>query len=97
VGCREVQAVARAIPGHPAITSFDSGYNLPYESLDSLYSALATLPALESISFSNGRQQARQQNESTLANSETLTELLRVPSIRSVHFIVSLSHPLFVK
>jgi hypothetical protein len=93
----EVQAVARAIHGHPTITSFDSGYNLPYEWMGSLYSALATLPALESISLSISGQQARPQDESTLANYESLTELLRLPSMRPSIFIVSLSQPLFVK
>jgi hypothetical protein len=49
--------------------------------MNSLYSALATLPALESIKFS-----VPPEDESTLATYESLTELLRVPSLRSVKF-----------
>jgi hypothetical protein len=77
----EVQALARAIRGHPTIIDFDSGRNLPYESMDSLYSALATLPALEAVELSVARE-----DEITLANPESLTTLLRVPSLRSVCF-----------
>jgi hypothetical protein len=77
----EVQALAKAIRGHPTIISFDSGSNLPYESMDSLYSALATLPALEAVKLSVARE-----DEITLANPESLTDLLRVPSLRSVSF-----------
>ena len=80
----EVRALAMAIRGHPTITSFDNCCNFPYESSDALYSALVTLPALESVML--GAPEARQANESTLANSESLTELLRLPSLRSVHF-----------
>jgi hypothetical protein len=83
----ELQALARVIRGHPTITSFDSCYNFPYESMDSLYSALATLPALESTSLSNNSgRQARPEDESTLAHHESLTELLRVTSLQSVCF-----------
>jgi hypothetical protein len=71
----------RAIHGHPTITSFEvSGY-FPYESLDALYSALATLPALESVKLS-----AAPEDESAPAHPESLTELLRVPSLQSVGF-----------
>jgi hypothetical protein len=81
----ELRALARVIRGHPMIRSFDSCYNFPYESMDSLYSSLATLPALESITLSNTRRQARP-DESTLAHHKSLTKLLRVPSLRSVSF-----------
>jgi hypothetical protein len=76
---------ARAIHGHPTITRFEGG-RLPYESMDALYSALATLPALESVSLSNRGLPTRPEDESALANPESLTELLRVPSLRSVCF-----------
>jgi hypothetical protein len=88
---REVQALAIAIRGHPMITSFDiSGLEnsgtFPNESLDTLYSALTTLPALESItlglSITLGAPEVRQAH----ANSESLTELLRLPTLRSVYF-----------
>jgi hypothetical protein len=83
----DVQALARAIRGHPTITSFvDSRGMFPYESLDALYSALATLPALESIALSNRGLHAQPEDEYALAYPESLTELLRVPTLRSVHF-----------
>jgi hypothetical protein len=82
----EAQALARVIRGHPTITSFKGGNSLSYESLDSFYSALATLPALESIVLSSGEPQTRVEDESALAKPESLTELLRVPSLRSVSF-----------
>jgi hypothetical protein len=75
----DARSFARAIHGHPAICSFTGGTKFPHESVDALYSALATLPALESISLSN-------RNESTMAHHESLIELLRVPSLRSVCF-----------
>jgi hypothetical protein len=82
----EVQALARAIHEHPTITSFqDSSSQLTFESLDTLYSALATLPALETITLSNGGLHTPE-DESALANPGGLTELLRVPSLRSVWF-----------
>jgi hypothetical protein len=80
----EVQPFARAISGHPSITSLQDNGRFPYESLDTLFSALATLPVLESISFR--APEVRQADESALAKPESLTELLRVPTLRSVHF-----------
>jgi hypothetical protein len=74
----------RAIHGHPTITSFEGGGMYPYESLRTLYSALATLPALESVSFRSPEE--IHADESALAYPESLTELLRVPSLRSVCF-----------
>jgi hypothetical protein len=59
---------------------------LSYESMDIMYSALATLPALESTKLSNRGLQEWPADISTIANSESLTELLRVPNLRSVHF-----------
>jgi hypothetical protein len=86
----ESRLFARAIHGHPTITSFEDGSaspgNFPYESLDALYSALATLPALESITLSTSERLARSDEESDLARPESLTELLRVPTLRSVCF-----------
>jgi hypothetical protein len=77
----EVQALARAIRGHPTITSFDCCYNFPSETSDILYSALATLPALESIRLSSPPE-----DETTLADPESLPKVLLVPSLRSVYF-----------
>jgi hypothetical protein len=80
------RSFARAIRGHPTITCFESDTMFPYEASDALYSALATLPALESITLSNRQLNARPEDESALANPESLMELLRVPSLRSVYF-----------
>jgi hypothetical protein len=80
----ELQPFARAISGHPTITSFEDYGMYPYESLDFLFSTLTTLPVLESVSFR--APIVRRADESALANPESLTELLRVPTLRSVHF-----------
>jgi hypothetical protein len=82
----DIRSFARAIHGHPTITTFDNCYDFPYESMDSLYSALATLPALESVNLSNNGPQVRPETESTMLQHESLTELLQVPSLRSVSF-----------
>jgi hypothetical protein len=77
----EVHGLARAIRGHPTITSFDCHETFPYESMDSLYLALATLPALGSI-----RLTAPLEDEIPLAIHVSLAVLLRSPSLRSVSF-----------
>jgi hypothetical protein len=82
---REMQALARAISrGKPAITSFNSHFAFPPQSLDELYSALATLPSLESVWI--GTTEPEQQDVSALDNPEIMTELLRAASLRSVYF-----------
>jgi hypothetical protein len=53
------RSFAQAIRGHPTITCFQGDDLVPYEALDALYSALATLPALESIRLSNRRLHRR--------------------------------------
>jgi hypothetical protein len=81
----EMQALARAIShGQPAITSLDSCFNFPYESLDELYSVVATLPTLDLVRI--GTTEPRQEDVSILANPESMAELLRAPSLRSVCF-----------
>jgi hypothetical protein len=83
----DIRSFARAIHGHPTITSFGGGEdNFPEEDMDTLYAALATLPALESLILSNGGLHTLPEDESALANPESLTELLRVPSLRFVYF-----------
>jgi hypothetical protein len=82
----DIRSFIRAIHGHPTITRFKGGDIIPEEYMDALYSALATLPALESLIFSNTGRQVRPEDESTIANHESLTELLRVPSLRSIWF-----------
>jgi hypothetical protein len=51
-----------------------------------LYSALATSPGLKLVGLSFGRRQAWSEHESALANPESLTEALRVFSLRFVCF-----------
>jgi hypothetical protein len=75
----DFRSLARVIRGHPTITHFQDDSSFPNEASDALYSALATLPALKSVKL-----YAPPDNEMTLANPESLTELLRVPSLRSV-------------
>jgi hypothetical protein len=82
----DVRSLAQAIHGHPTITSFEDYGMLPYESLDTLYSALTTLPALEEIRFSKCKVSKRPEDESALVNPEILTELLLVPTLRFVDF-----------
>jgi hypothetical protein len=81
----EFRLFAGAIHGHPTITCFeDKSGDFPYESLDAVYSALATLPALEFIILS--RRRIRPEDESALAHPESLTKLLRITSLQSVGF-----------
>jgi hypothetical protein len=80
----DIRSFARAIHGHPTIIRFEGGENFPYATLDALYAALATLPALESIKL--GTPGVGQGDETVLANPESLTELLRVPTLRCVYF-----------
>jgi hypothetical protein len=84
----EAKALTRAIRGHPTITGFEGYHKFLNKSLDTLYSTLVTLPALETISLHNSRLtvHAQPEDEYTLANHESLTELLRLPSLRSVSF-----------
>jgi hypothetical protein len=80
----ESRSFARVIHGHPTITCFtdiSAGGMFPYEAWDVLYTALATLPALESIELSN-----RGLTWHALADPESLGRLLRVPSLRFVSF-----------
>jgi hypothetical protein len=80
----DIRSFARAIHGHPTIIRFEGGEGFPYESVDALYAALATLPALESIRL--GTQGVGQGDETVLANPDSFTELLRVPTLRCVYF-----------
>jgi hypothetical protein len=79
----EVHALARAIRGHPTIGHLEEGERVHYVASDALYPALPTLLALESVDLSNRRQHAWLEDEDALARPESLTELLRLPSLRS--------------
>jgi hypothetical protein len=50
--------------------------------MDALYLALATLPALETMRLSNHGLETQPEAESALAHPKSLTELLRVPTLR---------------
>jgi hypothetical protein len=78
--------LARAIRGHPTITCFQDNGKLPYESLDTLYSVLATLTALEEIRLSKWELSRNVEDKSALANAKSLTELLQVPTSWFVDF-----------
>jgi hypothetical protein len=79
----EMLPFVQAIHGHPTINGFDVGNGrLPYESMSMMYSTLATLPALKSVEL----HAIEPDDGFTLAYPETLTELLRVPTLRSVTF-----------
>jgi hypothetical protein len=82
----DIRSFASAIHGHPTIRRFVSDSMSPFQASDSLYSALATLPALEEISLSNNTQQEQPENESTMAHHQSLTDLLRVPTLWLVRF-----------
>jgi hypothetical protein len=82
----ESRSFARAIHGQTNIRIFAGVGMFPFESMDAVYSALATLPALDSIILSNRGLDTIPGDESTLANPESLTKLLRVPSLQSVSF-----------
>jgi hypothetical protein len=54
----ELRALARVIRGHPTITSFDSCYNFPYESMNSIF--VIDYATSSGIDFTfNSQQQAR--------------------------------------
>jgi hypothetical protein len=75
------------IRGHPTITRFECVEDFPYAASGGLYSALAALPALKAITLTNDEWLTRPEDESSLANPESLTELLRIPSLRFVFML----------
>jgi hypothetical protein len=79
----EVKLFARAIRRHPTIKAFDIGDLFPLDTLDIIFSALATLPSLEVAKVGNRElDDDSEQSE----HSEALTELLRSPSLRQIDF-----------
>jgi hypothetical protein len=79
----EMLPFVQAIHGHPTITGFDvNNSRFPYESMSMFYSTLATLPALKSIHL----HALEPDDGSTIANPNTLTKLLRIPTLRTVTF-----------
>jgi hypothetical protein len=80
-----MQTFATVIQGHPAITRFAAtGGRFRFESTDILCSALATLPNLENVEL---HQRALGREEvPVLGRPESMTKMLRAPSLRSVVF-----------
>jgi hypothetical protein len=89
-GAEDMRAFATAIQGHPAITRFvtsrfhDTRGSFHFETTDILCSALTTLPNLEHVSLHHLAQGREEVPE--LGHPESVTELLRAPSLRSVVF-----------
>jgi hypothetical protein len=85
-GTEEMRAFARAIQGQPAITQFQTRTaSFSFESVATLCSALTTLPNLESAILRH-RKLHRGEGVPTLRFPESMTEFLRVPSLRIVEF-----------
>jgi hypothetical protein len=84
-GPEEMRAFARAIQGNPAITRFDtSNGSVRFESTDILCSALASLPYLEYVFLQHLPLDREEVPE--LGRPESMAELLRVSSLRSIEF-----------
>jgi hypothetical protein len=90
-GSEEAEAFARAIRGHPTIQRFATDNSFHFDSFGILASALATLPALESIFLHHGELIEELQPElledlPAIVHPERITALLLSPSLRSVRF-----------
>jgi hypothetical protein len=83
-GTEDMRAFATAIQGHPAITSVTTCDSFRFESTDMFCSALATLPNLQTVFLRH--LPLEREEVPTLGRPESMTELLRVPSLRSVVF-----------
>jgi hypothetical protein len=86
-GAKEMRAFAQAIQGYPAITRFythDGNGSFRFESTGILCSALATLPNLEFVSLRH--VPLDREEVPGLGRPESMTELLRAPSLRSIQF-----------
>jgi hypothetical protein len=81
-GTESLPAFAEAIHGHAMIIGFSTGSGFPFHCLDTLCSALLTLPALDSVSF-NARFGQGPEEEQSL---ESMLELLQSPILRKVLF-----------
>lgn len=84
----DMPALTRAIQGHPAITSFNSTGAFLHETFDTMCSALATLPNLNRcIFYYRYYLQLGREDVPTFQRPESVTDLLRAPSLRSMHFL----------
>lgn len=88
-GTKDVRALSKVIRANPMIQRFQTANVIPLESLDTICSALATLPALERVSFAHQPHDIESEEGRcaiSLVDPEPLTEVLRLPSLRSVGF-----------
>jgi hypothetical protein len=79
-----MQALARAIQGHPMISRFQSQDLFTYSDVALWCSILATLPSLESLLFGFHKPETEDQRDSI--DPMPLKDLLRMPALRLVHF-----------
>jgi hypothetical protein len=82
------EAFARAIRGHPTIQRFVTERSFHFESFGIIASALATLPALESVSLNHADLEDDVDLEGlhAMEHPEHMTTLLLSQSLRSVEF-----------
>jgi hypothetical protein len=73
---------AGVIHGQAMITRFSTGDRFPFHCLDTLCSALLTLPALTNVSFEQRDGQGPEEGQSL----ESMIKLLQSPSLREVKF-----------
>jgi hypothetical protein len=73
---------ARVIRGQAMITRFSTGNGFPFHCLDTLCSALLTLPALTNVFFEHDEGQGPEEAQSF----ESMVKLLQSPSLREVKF-----------
>jgi hypothetical protein len=88
-GIEDVRGLSRVIRMNPMMQRFDPVNAFPFESTDTLCSALATVPALERVSFAHHPRDLESEERRralSLVNPESLTEVLQLPSLRSVGF-----------
>jgi hypothetical protein len=88
-GSEEAEAFARAIRGHPSIQRFETDNSFRFDSFGILASALATLPALESLGLHHAElfeelQPEHLEDLPAIVHPERITTLLLSPSLRSV-------------
>jgi hypothetical protein len=76
--------LARVIRGQTMITGFSTGEGVPYQCLDTVCSTLLTLPALRNVSFNSIDEQDTEEGQSF----ESVIQLLRLPTLRQVEFLV---------
>jgi hypothetical protein len=75
-------AFVEAIHGQAMVTGFHTGDGFPFHFLDTLCSALLTLPALEKISFTQLAGEGPEEGQSL----ESMVQLLQSPILRKVDF-----------